>query len=142
KMNQGKDDEETDLANLNIRQALNLALDRDEIVDHLLNNGSTPLYATVAEGVANNPDTDEDFRSENGDLAYYDEDEARDKWEKGLKEADINELELELTTSDSSSTKVLAEHLKNQWETVLPGLTIIVQNVPPKQSVEANVTQN
>jgi len=142
KMNQGKDDEETDLANLNIRQALNLALDRDAIVDHLLNNGSTPLYATVAEGVANNPDTDEDFRSENGDLTYYDEDEARDKWEKGLKELDINELELELTTSDSSSTKVLAENLKNQWETVLPGLTIIVKNVPPKQSVEANVTQN
>lgn len=142
KMNQGKDDEETDLANLNIRQALNLALDRDAIVDHLLNNGSTPLYATVAEGLANNPDTDEDFRNENGDLTYYDEDEARDKWEKGLKELDINELELELTTSDSSSTKVLAENLKNQWESALPGLTIIVKNVPPKQSVEANVTQN
>src|SRR5699024_7327717 len=41
KMNQGKADEETDLANLNIRQALNMALDRDAIVDHLLNNGST-----------------------------------------------------------------------------------------------------
>src|SRR5699024_1042611 len=95
KMNQGKDDEETELANLNIRQALNMALDRDAIVDHLLNNGSTPLYATVAEGLANNPDTDEDFRSENGDLTYYDEGEARDKWEKGLKELDINELELE-----------------------------------------------
>jgi len=142
KMNQGKDDEETELANLNIRQALNMALDRDAIVDHLLNNGSTPLYATVAEGLANNPDTDEDFRSENGDLTYYDEGEARDKWEKGLKELDINELELELTTSDSSSTKVLAENLKNQWESALPGLTIIVKNVPPKQSVEANVTQN
>src|SRR5699024_11756207 len=103
-------------------------LDLNVIVDNLLNNGSTPLYATVDEGLANNPDTDEDFRSENGDLTYYDEGEARDKWEKGLKELDINELELELTTSDSSSTKVLAENLKNQWESALPGLTIIVKN--------------
>lgn len=142
KMNQGKDDEETELANLNIRKALNMALDRDAIVDHLLNNGSTALYATVAEGLAKNPDTDEDFRNENGDLTYYDEDEARDNWEEGLKELGINELELELTTSDSSSTKVIAENLKNQWESVLPGLTIIIKNVPPKQSVEANVTQN
>ena len=142
KMNQGKDDEETELANLNIRKALNMALDRDAIVDHLLNNGSTALYATVAEGLAKNPDTDEDFRNENGDLTYYDEDEARDNWEEGLKELGINELELDLTTSDSSSTKVIAENLKNQWESVLPGLTIIIKNVPPKQSVEANVTQN
>src|SRR5699024_3595921 len=142
KMNQGKDDEETELANLNIRKALNMALDRDAIVDHLLNNGSTALYATVAEGLAENPETDEDFRNENGDLTYYDEDEARDNWEEVLKELGINELELELTTSDSSSTKVIAENLKNQWESVLPGLTIIIKNVPPKQSVEANVTQN
>lgn len=142
KMNQGKDGKETELANLKIRQALNLALDRAAIVEHLLNNGSTPFYAVVPKGLSENPDTGEDFREENGDLIYNDEDEAKEKWEKGLEELGEETLELELTTSDSSSTKELAENLKNQWESALPGLTITVKNVPPKHSVEANVTQN
>lgn len=141
KMNQGKKGESTDLANLNIRKALNMALDRDVIVNDILNNGSQVLYGTVPRGVSENPETGEDFREENGALIQSDVDQAKEHWQEGLEELDKEELEFVLTTSDSSSNKTIAENLKYQWESNLPGLTITIQNVPPEQSVDANVNQ-
>src|SRR5699024_8406186 len=76
KMNQGKNGEQTDLANLHIRKALNKALDREVIVNEILNNGSNVLYGTVPQGLSENPETGEDFREENGELIHYDVDEA------------------------------------------------------------------
>ncbi|TFJ93196.1 peptide ABC transporter substrate-binding protein [Lentibacillus salicampi] len=141
KMNQGKDGEETNLANLQIRKALNMALDRDVIVNDILNNGSNVLYGTVPQGLSENPETGKDFRAENGELIHYDVDEAKDHWQQGLEELGKDELEFALTTSDSSSSKLIAENLKHQWESRLPGLTITIKNVPPEQSVAANVNQ-
>ena len=142
KMNQGKDGKQTHLANLNIRKALNMALDREVIVNDILNNGSTVLYGTVPQGISENPETGEDFRAENGELVQYDPDKAKEHWQQGLEELDENELEFALTTSDSSSSKTIAENLKYQWESRLPGLTITIKNVPPEQHVDANVNQN
>ncbi|SFE37547.1 peptide/nickel transport system substrate-binding protein/oligopeptide transport system substrate-binding protein [Lentibacillus persicus] len=142
KMNQGKDGETTDLANLNIRKALNMALDRDVIANDILNNGSEVLYGTVPRGVAENPETGEDFREENGPLMHYDVEQAKEHWQKGLEELGKDELEFALTTSDSSSSVTVAENLKHQWESALEGLTVTVKNVPPEQSVDANVNQN
>src|SRR5699024_9845968 len=142
KMNQGKDGKKTHLANLNIRKALNMALDREVIVNDILNNGSTVLYGTVPQGISENPETGEDFRAENGELVQYDPDKAKEHWQQGLEELDENELEFALTTSDSSSSKTIAENLKYQWESRLPGLTITIKNVPPEQHVDANVNQN
>src|SRR5699024_488890 len=141
KMNQGKNGEQTDLANLHIRKALNKALDREVIVNEILNNGSNVLYGTVPQGLSENPETGEDFREENGELIHYDVDEAKEHWKQGLQELGEDELEFELTTSDSSSSKTIAENLKYQWESRLPGLTITIKNVPPEQSVDANVNQ-
>lgn len=142
KMNQGKDGEKTDLANVNIRKALNLALDKEKIVGTLLNNGSIVAHANVPKGLAENPETGEDFRAENGDLVYYDADEAKNYWKAGLNELGKDSLEFVLTTSDSSTSKTLAENLKHQWESTLPGLIIHVKSVPPKMSIAANVNQN
>ncbi|MFD1851531.1 peptide ABC transporter substrate-binding protein [Oceanobacillus bengalensis] len=141
KMNQGKDGETTDLANLNIRKALNMVIDKQIIVDELLNNGSIVANANVPRGVATNPETGEDFRDENGDLTNYDPEKARELFEKGLDELGKTELEFELISSDSSSSKQLAENLKFQMESNLPGLTINIRNLTPKASIAANVGQ-
>lgn len=141
KMNQGKDGETTDLANLHIRKALNMALDREGIVNEILNNGSEVLYGTVPQGISVNPETGVDFREENGDLTYYAVDEAKEHWKQGLAELNEDEIEFELTTSDSGASVTMAENLKYQWESNLPELTITIKNVPPEQSVDANVNQ-
>ncbi|MGP4105974.1 peptide ABC transporter substrate-binding protein [Virgibacillus sp. L01] len=142
KMNQGKDGNQTNLANLHIRKALNMALDREGIVNEILNNGSKVLYGTVPRGISENPETGKDFREENGKLTQYDVDKAKEHWQQGLRELNKEELEFKLTTSDSSSSITIAENLKHQWESNLPGLTVTIKNVPPEQSVDANVNQN
>lgn len=142
KMNQGIDSEETDLANVHVRKALNMALDRDGIVNEILNNGSVVMRGLVGQEVSENPESGKDFREENGDLIGFDEEKAVEHWEQGLDELNKEKLEFTMTTSDSNSSKTIAENLKHQWETMLPGLEIIIKSVPPKMSVEANVTQN
>ncbi|SDK37403.1 peptide/nickel transport system substrate-binding protein [Sediminibacillus albus] len=141
KMNQGKDGETTDLANLNIRKAMNMAIDKQEMVDTILNNGSIVANGNVPKDLAENPETGEDFRAENGDLVHYDVEEAKQYWEQGLEELGKEELEFTLTTSDSSTSKQFAENLKYQLESNLSGLTINVNSVPPKASISANVNQ-
>ncbi|WP_053217335.1 peptide ABC transporter substrate-binding protein [Virgibacillus senegalensis] len=141
KMNQGKDGETTDLANLHIRKAINMAVDKQEMVDTILNNGSIVVNGNVPKGLAENPETGEDFREENGDLVEYDADQAKEQWQLGLEELGKQELEFTLTTSDSGTSKQFAENLKYQLESNLPGLTLNVKSVPPKASISANVNQ-
>ncbi|MFZ3577105.1 peptide ABC transporter substrate-binding protein [Virgibacillus sp. DJP39] len=142
KMNQGKNGEKTNLANLNIRKAMNLALEKDKLVNSILNNGSIVAQGNVPKGLADNPETGEDFRAENGDLTYYDLNEAQNYWEKGLKELGKDKLEITLISSDSGTSKQLAENIKYQLENNLPGLTIKIKNLTPKASIAANVGQN
>ncbi|RDW22199.1 peptide ABC transporter substrate-binding protein [Oceanobacillus arenosus] len=142
KMNQGKDGETTDLANLNIRKALNMVIDKQVIVDELLNDGSIVANANVPKGLAENPETGEDFRAENGNLTEYNPEKGIAHWEKGLDELGRTELEFELISSDSSASKQLAENLKYQMESNLPGLTINIRNLSPKASIAANVGQD
>ncbi|RDW20603.1 peptide ABC transporter substrate-binding protein [Oceanobacillus chungangensis] len=142
KMNQGKDGETTDLANLNIRKALNIVIDKQIIVDALLNNGSIVANAYVPKGLAENPATGEDFRTENGDLTEFNLEKGLGYWQKGLEELGKTELEFTLIGKDSSESKKLAENLKYQMESKLPGLTINIRNLTPKASIAANVGQD
>jgi ABC-type oligopeptide transport system substrate-binding subunit len=142
KMNQGKDGEQTDLANLHIRKALNMALDKEQMVDTILNNGSIVAQGNVPKGLAENPETGEDFRAENGDLTHEDPEAARDHWEKGLAELGKDALTFAVTTTDSDSSKRFAENFKHQLEEKLPGLTLDIKVVTPKASVAANVGQD
>lgn len=142
KMNQGKGDKKTDLANQHIRKAFNMAVNRDVIVNDILNNGSTVLRGLVAKGISQNPKTGEDFRQENGDLLQFDADQAKKHWKQGLQDLDKDALTLTMTIANTSPSKTIAENLKHQWESRLQGLTIKIKNVPPKQNVAANVNQN
>lgn len=141
KMNQGKDGKKTNLANLNIRKAMNMAINKKKIVDSILNNGSVVANGNVPKGLAKNPKTGEDFRAENGNLTHYDPKEAKQYWKKGLKELGKEKLEIKLISSDSGTAKQLAENIKYQLEKNLPGLTLTIRNLTPKASIAANVGQ-
>ncbi|MBC8921432.1 peptide ABC transporter substrate-binding protein, partial [Escherichia coli] len=68
KMNQGKDGVKTDLANLNLRRGLAMAIDKTGMVNTLLANGSKALNGDVPGDIMFDPETKEDFRKQNGDL--------------------------------------------------------------------------
>ncbi|MBC1521899.1 peptide ABC transporter substrate-binding protein [Listeria aquatica] len=142
KMNQGKDGVKTDLANLNIRRGLAMAIDKAGLVDTLLANGSKPLDGDVPGGIMFSPENGKDFREINGPLLTYDKDEAKTYFEKGLKELGKTELTFTLTAGDTSLIKKQTEFIQNQLESNLPGLTVKLKNVPTQVSFKADVTQD
>ncbi|MBC1516917.1 peptide ABC transporter substrate-binding protein [Listeria immobilis] len=142
KMNQGTDGEKTDLANLNLRRGLAMAINKAGMVDTLLANGSKALNGNVPSGIMFDPETKEDFRKQNGDLLKFDLQQARKAWNQGLKEIGKTELTLTLTSGDTSLQRKQTEFIQNQLEENSPGLTIKLKNITNQASFKADVTQD
>jgi oligopeptide transport system substrate-binding protein len=142
KFNQKRDGKDTPLANENIRKALAMAFDKKSFTETVLANGSIPSDGYVPRGLAKNPETDQDFREESGDLISYDLEKAKEHWEKGLKELGTDEITLDYLSDDSENAKTTAEYFKNQLETNLEGLTLKLANVPFKVRLQKTSDQD
>ena len=118
----------------NFRKAISLAINRDELVDNILIDGSRPLTGVVPKGITTDPDTGKDFSDEAGALGLVktDVEEAKKLWETAKKELGKDKIELTLITTDTEGSKKIGEYLQSQLETNLPGLTINLSNVPAK----------
>jgi oligopeptide transport system substrate-binding protein len=123
------------LKNANIRKAIDMAYDKQSMVDVLLNNGSTPAYYLVPGDFTPGPDG-EDFRKTNGNFGGYDLEKAKELWAAGLKELGKESLELELLNYDSDGAKKMGEFFKNQLEKNLPGIKVSIKAQPFKQKLE------
>src|SRR5699024_9458872 len=62
--------------------------------------------------------------------------EAQNHWEQGLQELGESEINLELLSYDDDQRKSMAEYMKNQLETNLPGLTVSINQQPNKQKLD------
>ncbi|WP_405099850.1 peptide ABC transporter substrate-binding protein [Oceanobacillus sp. FSL H7-0719] len=142
KFNQERDGEETPLANENIRKALAMAFDKEAFTATVLANGSVPSDGYVPRGLANNPESGEDFREESGDLIGYDVEKAQEYWEKGLEELGVEELTLNYLSDDTENAKKTSEYFQNQLQTNLEGLTIELRNVPFKVRLQETTSQD
>ncbi|MCM3719110.1 peptide ABC transporter substrate-binding protein [Fictibacillus phosphorivorans] len=123
------------LKNVNIRKAIDMAYDKQSMVDVLLNNGSTPAYYLVPGEFTPGPDG-EDFRKTNGDFGGYDLEKAKELWAKGLEEIGKDSVELELLNYDTDGAKQMGEFFKNQLEKNLPGIKISIKAQPFKQKLD------
>lgn len=142
KFNQVRGGEETPLANENIRKALAMAFDKESFTETVLANGSVPSDGYVPEGLAKNPETDQDFREESGDLISYDPEQAKEYWEKGLEELGVQELQLDFLSDDTENAKTTSEYFQNQLESNLEGLSIKLTNVPFKVRLQTTTDQD
>ncbi|MDN6626919.1 MAG: peptide ABC transporter substrate-binding protein [Pisciglobus halotolerans] len=136
KLNQEKNGEETPLANENIRKAISMSFDKEGFAKTILQNGSVPADGIVPEGLAQDPETDKDFREQNGDLLPFDADKAKDYWEKGLDEIGQDSVNLEILGDDTENAKKSGEFMQAQMQTNLPGLTINLTNIPFKARLD------
>lgn len=130
------------LTNLKIRQALNLATDREGLVKAAVDTGSTPATALVPTGLSELSDgTDlNEFVSQ---PYTYDKEEAAKLFKEGLEELGIDNLTLTITAdSDNPTKKAAVDFLKETWEDVLPGLTVEQKFVTFKQRLEDTKNQN
>lgn len=127
-----------ELANLNIRMALTSAIDREAITGDVLKDGSAPTYTAVPPQFAAGPDGS-DFSADQtmfSDVCAFDAAKAADYWAAGLDELGITELTLDMVVDADDAPQKVAQVLKEQWETTLPGLTVNLTVEPKKQRVE------
>ncbi len=130
--------ESTELANLNIRLALTMALNRESLTDDVLKDGSKATYTLVPLELAAGPDGS-DFAGDQSrykDVCVYDPEKAQEYWAKGLEELGVSEMELSLSLDADDAPQKVAQVLKEQWETTLPGITVELKVTPKKQRLQ------
>ena len=127
-----------ELANQNIRLAMTHAINREAITNDVLKDGSLPTYTAVPMQFAAGPDGS-DFSEDQtmfADVCAYDADKAAELWAAGLEELGISELTLDMVVDADDAPQKVAQVLKEQWETTLPGLTVNLTIEPKKQRVQ------
>ncbi|WP_019240501.1 MULTISPECIES: peptide ABC transporter substrate-binding protein [Bacillus] len=117
------------LKNVNIRKAIAMGFNKEDLAKDVLNNGTIPAnYAVPSDFVKD--ENGKDFRDANGDMLTYNVEEAKKAWEAGLKELGKKEVTIKYLGGDTESSKKVDQYMKNQLETNLPGLTIKLESVP------------
>ena len=128
------------LANANIRKAIATVIDRTDLVDNVLKDGSIAIGGFVPKDFATGPDgkdyTDgaEKFYTEVGQDAV---DAATKFWEEGLKELgkEGENVTLSLLYEPADPSKPAAEFIQSQLQQ-LPGLTIEMVSQEKENRIE------
>ncbi|WKA49960.1 peptide ABC transporter substrate-binding protein [Planococcus liqunii] len=141
KFNQERNGQPTVLANENIRRAISMAFNKQDLVDVVLANGSLPAnYLVPAEFTFD--ENQEDFREVNGDMNEYNAEEAKKLWAQGMEEEGLTEVTIEYLGDDTELSKKMNEYLKAQLEENLEGLTISIKTVPFNVRLELDEAQD
>ena len=125
------------LNNKNIRLALSLSIDRDVVTKKVLGNGSTLPTGFVANDLASNPKTGEDFAKEQAvkNTVDYNPALAKKYWQKGLQEIGQKNLTFDvLSSNDEADSDQLTQYLQSQWTKELKGIKINITNIPDKST--------
>ena len=123
------------LANTNIRKALSLAIDRKDLCNKVLKDGSREADGFVSADFTYGPDGKE-YRSEGKDYTEYNLKEAQAAFDQGLKELGVSSLKLRLLYgTDETPADTEAEYLQACFKK-LKGLDIEMVATVKKDRVE------
>ncbi|MET1931393.1 peptide ABC transporter substrate-binding protein [Enterococcus faecalis] len=121
--------EGTPLANVHLRKAIGQAIDKEDLTQSVLNDGSKPLNGLIPSKLYANPETDEDFRAYSGEYLKNDVKKAQAEWTKA--QADVGKkVKLSLLAADTDQGKRIAEYVQSQLQENLPGLEITISSQP------------
>lgn len=130
------------LTNTKIRQALNLATDREGIVKAAIDTGSKAASALVPTGLETLEDGTDLSEYVSQDYTY-DAKQAAKLFKEGLTELGEKSITLTITAdSDTPVAKASVDYIKQTWEDVLPGLKVEEKFVTFKQRLQDSKTQN
>ena len=121
------------LANKKIRQALTIAIDKEELGSILQAMGK-PAYGYVPGFVQG---VDKSFRKEAGNTyPHYNSKKAKKLFEEGLKELNFNEApEITLIFNDQGNNKKIAEYIQGKIKKEL-GYNLKIKSLPFKERLE------
>ncbi|WP_288558035.1 peptide ABC transporter substrate-binding protein [uncultured Lactobacillus sp.] len=129
--------------NLKIRQAFSYAINRQQLANNILKDGSIPAKGFVPSGMGTNPKTGAQFE----DDAYvksgvsYDLQKAKSLLKQGYKETGTKSINVTLLASDDDTSKQTAEFLQSQLDR-LPNVNISVQSIPFTQLISRQTAGN
>ena len=113
----------SDLANLNVRKAISLAINRKDLCENVLKDGSQVAKGFVPQGLSISPEG-KDFRDEAASYTSYDKKAAQAALDEGLKELGKSEISIRLTYgTDESPMDVFATYLQHAL-TKLKGIKV------------------
>ncbi|WP_283679260.1 peptide ABC transporter substrate-binding protein [Lentilactobacillus sp. Marseille-Q4993] len=127
--------------NKNIRKAISLAIDRKELTNDVLADGSIPAKGFVASNMAYH--NGKDFADEAAvkDAVSSNLTEAKKYWAKGLKETGKKNVTFTLNADDTDSGKKTAEYIQSCLNK-LPGMKIQNQNLPYKTRLARSASRD
>lgn len=123
------------LENANLRLALALSYDKEQIAENLLKDGSIAANFAVPVKLAVGPDK-KDFRATSPEYLKVDKAKAKEYYEKAKKELGKDSFNFELLFEDTEASKKVAEYLKSEIETNLPGVTLTLKQQPKKSRLQ------
>lgn len=132
----------TGLDNVNIRNAIIHAIDKDTLCDYVLKDGSVGAYGATSTNLAGDPETGVDFQECTDVHGAYDVALAQEAWNKGLEELGVSELTLDLLTEDTEESKMVGEYVQQQLQENLPGLTVTLTTTVKKDRLERMRREN
>ena len=131
-----------DFKNLKLRQAVAMAINRDEFANKVIGDGSFGISTITPENSGSNPKTGEDFSKEaakeSKSVQTYDLKKAKQLWAEGLKEVGKSGEDVTLTTDDTDVAKKSAEYLQSALEQ-LPGMKVSISSVPFKTRIQRSL---
>ena len=123
-----------ELNNQNMRLALSLAIDREDI-EQVLGHGSKPAYQCIPSGFAFNS-RGEDFnkgKNEFKSVCDYNPSLASEYYKKACRELGKNTFSFEILCNDHADQIAVAESIKGTVEGVLQGVHIKIRTVPKSE---------
>lgn len=131
-----------DFKNLKLRQAVAMAINRDEFANKVIGDASFGISTITPENSGSNPKTGEDFSKEaakeSKTVQTYDLKKAKQLWAEGLKEVGKSGEDVTLTTDDTDVAKKSAEYLQSALEQ-LPGMKVSISSVPFKTRIQRSL---
>lgn len=125
----------TNKFNDHILKAVSLAFNREQIADNVLQDGSIPAYYFVPRKLAFDA-SGKDFRDNDNLYFQGGKEKAKEYWEMAKKEMGSDTFTFELLFEDSEQSKKVAEFLKSEIESTLPGMTVSLKSQPKKTRLQ------
>ncbi|WP_367377178.1 peptide ABC transporter substrate-binding protein [Levilactobacillus cerevisiae] len=118
-------------ANKNLRLAISLAINRQQLADHVLKNGSQPAKTFAIHHMMTNAKTGKDFTTDAyvKNTADYNPTLAKQTYQKALKQLGKKQLSVTITCGDDDTTKNVAEFIQSTVSSKL-GLKVNVSAMP------------
>ncbi|CZQ86013.1 Hypothetical protein Tpal_715 [Trichococcus palustris] len=124
------------LQNKKLRTALAMVINRDELVNNVIGDGSTAIGGFLPADFVSDPTTGEDFAAEAGSSLGYDVETAKTLWAEAKAELGVDKIKFSLVGDDDEKNKKISQYIQGQIQNNLEGITVELRNVPKKNRLE------